>query len=380
MNTIFFLTYSLLLWALCVFDIIKASKDLRKIVAYAIILSFSFYAAMRGMDVSDTMPYAEYFQAIRSEIFTEGFFAINGRFEIGYEFLTKTIALFTNNTKVYFFLIAIINISLAYNIFSDRNYVIIPLVVYISFFGFYFGFVILRAGISILCFCYGVLKCRKNIIRLLISFAFAFVFHNSAIVAIVFYFLGRIGNKNIPFGVAFSIIIVSFAMYVSELFLKLMSTEIIHFLESISSSNKIWIKGLGFLKELVPTGQILISKRFVFNIIIYLGTKIVISRSPTLKKERNLQIIDRLLILSFIMIGLFGNGTLIGRLSDYLFIFNIVYIKLTFKEYQKYKYNISIKNNALIDSGQGAGVIMMVLLCIVLLNITFAHRLLIIPV
>lgn len=380
MNVIFFLAYGLLLWALCVLDLIKVDKGLRKIVAYAIILSFSVFAAFRGMAVSDTVAYSEYFIEINKNMTAASFFAIDGRFEIGYEFLTKIIALITNSTRIYFFIIAFINISLAYNIFCDKKYIILPLVVYISFFGFYFGFVILRAGLSILFFCYGVLRCRKNFIKLLFSFILALAFHNSAIVAVVLYFICRLGKRNISFSFSLLLIAISFSFYVSEIFIKVLNMGAIKFLMSLNINNKIWLKGLGFLQELVPSGQIIIAKRFVFNIIIYLGTKYVISKSPSLKKEKLLLIIDRLLIFAFIMIGILGNGTLIGRLSDYLFIFNIIYLKLTFNEYQKYRYMVNIRNNMGETAECGAIVITLSLMCIILLNLAFVYRLLILPI
>ncbi len=164
----FYFLYSFIFFFILIY---VERKNINLNLKWFFILPFCFFIAFRDEKVPDTDAYKEFYNL--TETFTFDDFA-NSSFEIGFQILTKYLKIISfNNFQIYLGLIALINLLIVhialkkikkyndiemqnnerilYNIFYSPNRVlsVLPLTLYIAYYGIYFNAIVLRVGISL---------------------------------------------------------------------------------------------------------------------------------------------------------------------------------------------------------------------------------------
>lgn len=142
-----------------------------KFAKWIFIIPFCILAANRSISVPDTEAYTSFFDSLDTSLSISGVYG----FEIGFEYLSKIIKLLLGNSSIIFMgTISMINLLIIdYSMkkinkslyseqkdngkdlsgnnrfFQDHNLSIIPLTLYVAFFGLYFNTIVLRVGIAL---------------------------------------------------------------------------------------------------------------------------------------------------------------------------------------------------------------------------------------
>jgi energy-converting hydrogenase Eha subunit A len=169
----------------------------KSIVSFLFIgIFFAFCAAFRGSYVPDTIAYINSYKSLNSSLFDFNSLA----FEPGFVFFSKLQkCIFGGSYQLYFFIITLLNLFVIYKVIETLNkeinftmdykmnmrLYVTPLVLYISFYGFYFNFIILRAGIACSFLLYSWIVFNQNKVKSIISFFLALLFHTSIVFSIL---------------------------------------------------------------------------------------------------------------------------------------------------------------------------------------------------
>lgn len=155
-----------------------------KILLILLIGLFAWFCAERSLATNDAIPYKNYFDALD----VENFFSIDGTYNLLFEFFAKICkVIFGNNYKLYFALIPVVNCLLIYLVVKQfRVYnAIIFTIAYISIFGIYYNYIVLRQGMAITMFLFAIYYFRKNKLIGFLFIVIACLFHESAMFGIL---------------------------------------------------------------------------------------------------------------------------------------------------------------------------------------------------
>lgn len=215
-----------------------------KFAKWIFIIPFCFLVANRSENVPDTAVYIEFFKSIDTSKDISGVFG----FEIGFEYLGKIIkVLFGNSPTMFMGIISMINLLIIdYSInrinkllyieqnineenflknsrFSgNHDYSIIPLTLYISFFGLYFNSIVLRVGIAlsliVLASTFAIKphKKLKDYLVICLLLTLGYFFHATAIFGVIIILISLF-KKTFKLGTHMWIMIVLGAIYILNL-------------------------------------------------------------------------------------------------------------------------------------------------------------------
>ena len=324
MHPIFFIIYAIFLICCCAVDITSNDKKLKTNIFYIIIVSFCVLAMFRTNAFADTNIYIGYYNGIKEGLNFSTFFKIDGEFEFGFEFLTKIIAIFRVNHTIYFLIIALLQMFLFRGIVKDSKYSICLLVFFISYFGFYFSFVILRAGFSVLLFLYGITKFQKKPMKLCLCFFVAFLFHYSVIAAIIFYFIAHFARKPLKTNTVLVVLVLVFICYYTAIFTEILVKPLFEFLATLNIDHIAWSRFISYSTRSYHEPY-QIAFRYVFLMVIYYFGNKVINSDKNLKRDKRVIIIDRLYLYGIIICVFLGTGTFVGRINNFLFVLEFFY-------------------------------------------------------
>ena len=161
-----------------------ANKSLYAVIcSLTIVVSFACLCATRLTSSYDTTPYITYYNTILDT----PLLAYDGTYGLGFEVLTKvSTLLFRSYYKLYFGLIAIVNILIVLKALNNKDLnPIVGLIVYLSFLGLYYNYIVLRQGLAISFIVLGYSYSHKSLIKQYFCLLMALLFHESAIVVIV---------------------------------------------------------------------------------------------------------------------------------------------------------------------------------------------------
>lgn len=158
----------------------------KKILKLLIISAFIVLVSFRSLTIPDTYGYASSYQYLRvglSNIFMS-------YYETGFAMFSMLIKMVAgSNYRLFFGVIAVTNLFLVNKLIKkyNINLTIMPLLIYLSFYGFYQNYVVLRAGIAFTLLLYAWATFGKNKIASLFLFFLASSFHLSALIGILGY-------------------------------------------------------------------------------------------------------------------------------------------------------------------------------------------------
>lgn len=205
----FFLLISFII--ICLLIVALERKCYIPFIKWIFIIPFAWIVSVRSMKVPDTEMYFEYFDLDHSDFFN---FSLS-TFEVGFQLFTKITKFFISDRFTFFLgFIAFINLIIicfstnrisklyqkeqfdsdAISVFEGENrffsscsFSILPLTLYVSFFGLYFNTIVLRVGmtLSLVVLASSIaIKDKKNVLdyALIISIlVLGYFFHSTAI-------------------------------------------------------------------------------------------------------------------------------------------------------------------------------------------------------
>lgn len=282
-------------------------------------MAFVLLATLRSFEFQDTTAYKDFFV---SQIGVGLFAPKQTQFEWGFVFLTRLCTILSGDYRVLFFVQAAIINLIAVSILSKSESKLLLYACFMSFYGMYTTFIIMRAGLAIAFFALGVMRFDKNWPMRLVCFAVSVLFHMSAAVMIVVYLFAYLIRKiNIRAEYAcitFILLLILFASGVSKDLL----IWIRQILMCLNNRPLFIQKAINYITYYVNIVEFSGSTRYLFNTIIFLLavftiTKYKIKLSPTLRAN-----------LVFIFFGLclesmFGQKMFIVRITDFTNILNL---------------------------------------------------------
>lgn len=316
------------------------------ILRFLLAIIFSLLAAFRSLEVPDTNAYVYNFNILTSNL-TNVYMSY---YEQGFTILSLLIKfLFGSNYKIYFFCITIINTFLISK--STKNLgirlMLLPTILYLSFYGLYFNFVVIRAGLAFSLLLYSWSIFDNNRIKSMLFFLLACFFHQSSIFTGMVYIILFLKKK------------LSLDRYVIWIFLigvlylvKLDSLYLGEFIRMFGNSS--YLQSQRFIYYLENNTMIEgISIRFLLNYLI--GILLILSsRNKDIKYFNFLNIY----LLGMSIIALFSSFTWIERVTDFFIATN--FILLSF----------------LIESLKDRSIKLLIAIPIIFANIFFAIRIL----
>lgn len=304
-----------------------------RVASALLFLAFVCMMAFRPDTVGDTIPYMDVFASMDSYKFTLGFgrtiLGTDGTMymEIGFANLCKLTSLVSSSYQFFFFVVAFLNVGvgvLSVMLISSSmhegpkvEYRILPaLLLFISYYGFWYSGILLRAGLAIsFCMLSYALIFRKRYVLALLAYVVAFSFHNSALIFLIViaaYLLFPTGKIRTYRIAAVSII----ALYVVRFFDLFQSLAIqgarviashvsfLNFLNYYLSPKNYTFRSNGFLKTVL------------FFMLEFLFLTFCFTDNISKKQKKNLNVIMVVSILG----GLLGVFPQINRIIDILFV------------------------------------------------------------
>lgn len=304
-----------------------------RIASALLFFAFVCMMAFRPDTVGDTLPYMDLFASMDSYKFSLGvgrvFVGSAGTMymEIGFANLCKLTSLVSSSYQFFFFVVAFLNVGvgvLSVMLISSSmhegpkvEYRILPaLLLFISYYGFWYSGILLRAGLAIsFCMLSYALIFRKRYVLALLAYVVAFSFHNSALIFLIViaaYLLFPTGKIRTYRIAAVSII----ALYVVRFFDLFQSLAIqgarviashvsfLNFLNYYLSPNNYTFRSNGFLKTVL------------FFMLEFLFLTFCFTDNISNKQKKNLNVIMVVSILG----GLLGVFPQINRIIDILFV------------------------------------------------------------
>lgn len=265
----------IIFWGMCiVLSIwILYTNRAKKSFLILVMLFFAYLAMSRDNSIPDTSAYIFYYNYLSSIPFNLN----NSSFEYGFQLLIFICGNLLNLKVNYFFLIIVlINLILVYK--SIKNsvkysfetlvnrkylmpYIFVSFLMYISYYGFYYNFIVLRMGLASAAVILSWTYWEQNKLKSIILYGVALFFHTSAIFAIFgFFFL--IKKTVIKKKMKFIWLILIGGIYLSRVSVLL--------LKVIPIFAKIFLNNLGYYSYMnqMLNGDNSISLRFVFNYIL----------------------------------------------------------------------------------------------------------------
>lgn len=182
MTNLTFILFLLIGYIFFCLSIIKNNKNTEVILRFLFIIFFSFIAAFRFSTVPDTEVYIKHYNDIASLSFSDfGFY----HFEPGYVCLVKLYCkLLGGSCHNFFFFLTFINliiVSHSFNILYKKQYSLIniSLLFFISYYGLYFNFIVLRFGIGASFFLCSLAYIKHKKIYSILFYALSIFCHTS---------------------------------------------------------------------------------------------------------------------------------------------------------------------------------------------------------
>ena len=295
-------------------DCFSKNNTVKKIYIFFLIILFSFLAGSRPNTVPDTNAYIDYTLYIEKSVSNYGLFYYTEIFEVGFEAIIRFLVFLGFNYKNIFFVIALIIGLLGAALFNDKKLPISAWLLFISFYGIYFAFIILRAGLSIVFFACFIKHVKRSKMKAILSLVLSFLFHKSMLFALLIYLVARCFKQK-SFKTEMILLVCFFIIYITSLGNYLIVGLINYFDKYIDFS--LWNRFVYYLHDF-RVGAFNISVRLLVNILVY-----VAARAINKGKKDGYCFTDKL-IFAGILINLFlGSNTVVGRMVDFLLVFNV---------------------------------------------------------
>ena len=323
------------------------------------IIPFTLMIANRRIEVPDTQPYKEFFLLTDTNI---KYFNDSG-FEVGFQLYSKIIKIFVSKSYTWYFaLITLTNLLIIdfalnriVNIFKkDRSllpitdfsqetshfeikntYTILPLTLYVAFFGLYFNAIVLRVGISLsllVLTSYFAIKPNKRLTDWLLIFfllVFEYFFHTTALIGILIVLI-LVYSKQLSFKSYFRIWLVIGLVYFTNIMSRL-GGIIINFISSLNNLTMLSNK-LDFYGDNSVFNDNRISNKFMFYwLFCFIIIKLI--RSGTVfYKYLNVY------LTGLAIFAVFRAVLLVERVTDFFLLFSIVIFYLFLIQMNKLKF------------------------------------------
>jgi hypothetical protein len=288
----------------------------KKILGLLILTSFILLASFRSLSVPDTIQYLTSYQYLKLELSN----IFSNSFEIGFEILSIFIKRFAGSNYILFFgVIAGTNLFLINKVITKygMTLTIAPLIIYLSYYGFYFNFIILRAGLAFSLLMYSWSLFRNNKIASLILFFISVSFHQSALIGIIGYLVIIISRKvSSKSYIIWLIVIIS--LYFIRIDLLLYNFIVTFILENnlfVGNRFIFYITNIKFNEG--------ISFRFLLNFIVVIFLIFTKVNKPNYYHD-----LLNIYMIGMTIVAFFSSFIWIERLSDFLIATNFILITL----------------------------------------------------
>ena len=202
MSQLSFISFIFLGYAFFICGISCKGKLFREVLIFFFIFFFASLAAIRFNTVPDTKAYIMHYADVAKLPFNDfGFYY----FEPGYVFLAKlNYRIFGENYRFFFFFLTALNCLLVAvcvktffcNERETSKYVVLSLLYYVSFYGLYFNFIVLRFGLAGSFFLLSLANFRKRNVRSVIFYVVSVLCHMSFFIVLPFYICIFFRKKN----------------------------------------------------------------------------------------------------------------------------------------------------------------------------------------
>ncbi|MGD6856663.1 EpsG family protein [Bacillus infantis] len=311
-----------LLVSFIVFVLIGGSIDLvykknSKIFLISICIFFAIIVASRSVNiVPDTLGYLTAYLSLDTFTFYTSETAPSG-FELGFIYLSELIKMFAGPYYfIYFLFITIINLIII--VFSLKNIfetnlkysnIFVAIAIYISYYGFYYNAIVLRAGIAIsIILLAASLALKKKWLVSISLVLLAITFHQSAIIGLVILLILKLKirfSKKKYFIIWLVIGIVLFSKIGTHFML-----DIILYLLNYFPEYNVYIRTLSFSTTLTS-----------WNIFYYLLGGLFLTYSK--KNDRYYNILN-VYYIGILLVALVPGMNILYRMLDYFIVFNFI--------------------------------------------------------
>ena len=328
-------------------------------IKWVFIIPFCIIIAIRSIKVPDTEMYIEYFGLDHSDFFNFNL----ASFEIGFQFFTKlTKILLNENFTLYLGLITLINLIIVefsvnrigklylkelvkeksfkdFNIENRFNinpsYSILPLTLYVAFFGIYLNAVVLRVGITLSLvvlastFAIKEKKSKLDYLLILLLLILGYLFHSTAIIGflIILFLFSKIKfSKKTYLGIWFFIGIIYFTNFSTWL-----GNTVFSFMLSLNEITVLATKLSSYEGNVIHEIQG-VSMKFVFFWIMAFVLILKGLSSEIYYKYLNVY------LTGLALFGLFRSVLLIERVTDFFLLFSFVIFYLFLLMQNKYMF------------------------------------------
>lgn len=304
----------------------RLNKEIiEKFLIYSSIIVFALFCAERNIKMSDTKAYIQYFEKLDISSFAS-FFSIDGRYGLGYEFLNKVIKIaFGKNYKIFFASVVILNCLLVYSVTYKTNK--ISFLLYLSFFGIYYNFIVLRQGIAISFAIMALVSLNKNVFKSVIYILIGMLFHETILVLFMF-LIARLIKKGIKKRTYLIVLTISLILYLTKVTMVIIQPLLLKFV---------------FLGKFIPQFKYYITDMEIYYDIsilylIYFATTFLL-----ILKGKTSIIYNRLLFINVsgaFFLGVFSALSVTVRIVDYAFLTYIFLIPMAINGKPRLDHNI----------------------------------------
>lgn len=314
---------SIYIFFICILPIIFfefINRKSKNLYAYIIIIFFALLCGNRNLNIPDTRAYIDVFNDLNSNIFDTQYLY----FETGFIYLSKIIKnIFGNKYEIYFFLIAILNLIIIYFIIKrEVKLRITALVIYLCFYGLFFNFITLRAGLATSIFVLSLSIFNEKKILAIFLFLLASQFHSSVLLFFpIFFILPYISSSRYLNSIWFLIIGIIYYTKFSIIMIDL--PEIVFRYLDIEALSRLKI----YFENIIPDYKF--SVRFTVNYIVLL----FLIHHKSL--NRKYQYWVGILLLGNTILSLFSIITSIERVASYLMVTSFIPSTIYLQENKK---------------------------------------------
>lgn len=328
MSQLSFISFIFLGYTFLICGISCKSKLFREFVIFLFIFFFASIAATRFDTVPDTKEYIKHYIDVAKLPFNDfGLYY----FEPGYVLLAKlNYRIFREYYRIFFLFLTILNCLLVSvsikNFYCDERetskYVVLSLIYYISFYGLYFNFIVLRFGLAGSFFLLSLANFKKKNIKSVIFYSMSILCHMSFLIILPFYicvFLQKKIHSKAFYYIWLLVVGIIYYFRMGRLFTSSILAIIVHFGEKIFGNYAYYLNNLDL-------GNSKIAMRFTLN---YLMGFIFVRYGNI--KDRYYAVILFFYFIGLSIYSLFSMIELIDRVSDILLLSGIFLVPIYYK-------------------------------------------------
>lgn len=170
--------------------LILKTKKINLIISTFLLIIFVLLVGTRPLSIPDTTPYFYFYKNLDLNLLDLKY----SYFEKGFVLFAKIIKKYISNSeRVYFAVITIFNLFfLEKNLKKEFKKTMIPLYIYISYYGIYHNMIILRFGLGFIFFTISVFYNKnKKLLMSLVFFIISYFYHKSFIFGIFIYLIPK---------------------------------------------------------------------------------------------------------------------------------------------------------------------------------------------